>query len=269
MPCTNQNFLLISNYQPMTTQERIEKIESELSELKALALKEKEEKEFKVGDWVIIIDYSADTSCPTHVNGDTGIIKSINKVDAKVEVAGKGTANYGDYKGSSFGKRFRKATPEEIEKHLIEQAEKKGFVKGASVVSIAHGGSASIIGNVFLYRDVTKFFPNASTSYYGEDKQYAICVNYSCHRGWDFLDKIKLLPSTPQIEINGYKAEFKEWGISFNGGCAKISKEVFIQLAKSCNGAINDDNRTLESVKIGKGEFTRDQIKEIATHFTK
>jgi hypothetical protein len=263
MECTNLKFLITCNHKPMTTQERIEKAEKELSALKALALKEKEEKEFNVGDWVAYMESGWQEVMKSKYNVVDNVYKIKELNDGYIYVEG-----YGE-RSNAERTNFRKATEEEIKTHLISEAEKKGFVKGASVVSIALGGSASIIGNVFLYRDIAKFFPNARTSYYGEDKKDAICVNYSCHRGWDFLDKVKLLPSAPQIEINGYKAEFKTWGISFNNGCAKISKEVFIQLAKSCNGAVNDDNRTLESVKIGKGEFSRDQIKEIANHFTK
>jgi hypothetical protein len=244
----------------MTTQERIEKIESELSELKALALKEKEEKEFKVGDWVIIIDYSADTSCPTHTNGDTGIIKSINKVDAKVEVAGKGTANYGDYAGSSFGKRFRKATEKEIKTHLISEAEKKGFVKGAKTDS-------GIIESLSIYKNLGPADRSNRTHKYaaihGE--------NFIVATGEWFclpIEELKLLPSTPSIEKCGYKGEFEEVCLNFNN-CARFDKQLFIDLSKIFKYKYSNSNREIISIKIGKADFTAQEVIEIANHFTK
>jgi hypothetical protein len=263
MPCTNQNFLLISNYQPMTTQERIEKIESELSELKALALKEKEEKEFKVGDWVIIIDYSADTSCPTHTNGDTGIIKSINKVDAKVEVAGKGTANYGDYAGSSFGKRFRKATEKEIKTHLISEAEKKGFVKGAKTDS-------GIIESLSIYKNLGPADRSNRTHKYaaihGE--------NFIVATGEWFclpIEELKLLPSTPSIGIGGKPVEFHENYVRIFD--KPIPKERFSEIHEVFEPLlIHGINIQGVLVKKCNGDevlITPKQIETISNHFTK
>lgn len=72
---------------------------------------------------------------------------------------------------------------------------------------------------------------------------------------------------TPQITINGYKGEFFDWGISFNSGCAKIQKEIFISLSKHIGQKFEYTNREVESITIGKGTFTKEQIKEIAEFY--
>jgi hypothetical protein len=67
----------------------------------------------------------------------------------------------------------------------------------------------------------------------------------------------------PLITINGYKGEFFDTYVKF--GCAEISKEVFIDL-----DTINEykhTNREVESVTIGKGTFTKEQIREIAEYY--
>ena len=68
----------------------------------------------------------------------------------------------------------------------------------------------------------------------------------------------------PQITINGYKGEFFEEYVKF--GCAKISKYVFIQLS-SINKDFVENNREIESVTIGKGTFSKEQIKQIAEYY--
>lgn len=68
---------------------------------------------------------------------------------------------------------------------------------------------------------------------------------------------------TPDIKINSYKAEFFENYVKF--GCAEISKEVFIDL-HTCREYKNT-NRDVEKVTIGKGEFTKEQIKEIVEYY--
>lgn len=78
----------------------------------------------------------------------------------------------------------------------------------------------------------------------------------------------------PDITINGYKAEFFEDYVKF--GCAEINKSVFITLNKlrqslNLDSAISystHTNRSIESVTIGKGTFTKEQIKEIAEYYT-
>jgi hypothetical protein len=249
----------------MTTQEKIEQKEKELSELKALALKEKEEKEsLKPGDYCFYNDAAKRELVTVYRSG-------IMKVDKMCHITNYGLNNvFLNQYNSTAQSWLRKATEEEIKNYLLSEAEKKGFVKGARVKVVKKVTDGWYSVQFGTFDPIKSSFGDQGVIEHLSIRNNSVYAKMNCHgTGEVCIDAIKLLPSTPQIEINGYKAEFKEWGISFNGGCAKISKEVFIQLAKSCNGAINDDNRTLESVKIGKGEFTRDQIKEIATHFTK
>lgn len=76
----------------------------------------------------------------------------------------------------------------------------------------------------------------------------------------------------PDITINGYKGEFLDKCVKF--GCAEISKQVLIDLFQINNSIRNgetsigrDTNRSIESVTIGKGTFTKDQIKQIAEYY--
>ena len=68
---------------------------------------------------------------------------------------------------------------------------------------------------------------------------------------------------TPYIVINTYEGEFFDDYVTF--GCAEISKEVFIDLF-TCKEYPNT-NRDVESVTIGKGTFTKEQIKQIAEYY--
>lgn len=76
--------------------------------------------------------------------------------------------------------------------------------------------------------------------------------------------------STPEIEINGYKAEFKEWGLDFNNGCATINKKCFIDLYDFFSDkSYTNQNKSITSVTIGRGTFTTDQIKQIVDYYKK
>lgn len=69
--------------------------------------------------------------------------------------------------------------------------------------------------------------------------------------------------SAPDITINNHKAEFFDDYVKF--GCVEIHKRVFINLA-----TISDyphTNREIESVTIGKGTFSKAEIKSIANHY--
>lgn len=74
--------------------------------------------------------------------------------------------------------------------------------------------------------------------------------------------------TTPDIEINGYKAEFHEDYVKF--GCAEIGVEMFTELNTFLHREfLNYGNRQIETVKIGKGEFTVEHIKQIAEYYEK
>lgn len=78
--------------------------------------------------------------------------------------------------------------------------------------------------------------------------------------------------SHPDITINGYKGEFFNWGVKF--GCAEIHCNVFVELNKLYNNIQNKDiaignitNKNIESVTIGNGVFSKEQIKQIAEYY--
>ena len=69
------------------------------------------------------------------------------------------------------------------------------------------------------------------------------------------------------ITINGYKGEFFNDYVKF--GCAEIGKELFIQINKFILARFDCgiSNKEIESVTIGKGTFTKEQIKQIAEYY--
>lgn len=78
-----------------------------------------------------------------------------------------------------------------------------------------------------------------------------------------FKGKWAEIIKTPCIIINGYKVEFFPTYVKF--GYAEINKEVFIDLATI--NEYSNTNREVESVTIGRGVFTKAQIKEIADYY--
>jgi len=68
----------------------------------------------------------------------------------------------------------------------------------------------------------------------------------------------------PDIVINGYKGEFFDYHVKF--GCAEISKQIFLDLY-AIRTSDHEGVKNIESVTIGKGTFTKAQIKEIAEYF--
>lgn len=76
------------------------------------------------------------------------------------------------------------------------------------------------------------------------------------------------IASYPNIVIDGYKAEFFDSYVQF--GSAIIDRDVFINIYESNNSFSlkgGCSNREIESVTIGKGIFSKSQIKEIAEYY--
>lgn len=74
-----------------------------------------------------------------------------------------------------------------------------------------------------------------------------------------YTSNIKL--AVPDVTINGYKAEFKDNMVMF--GCAAISKEQLKDAQTFLEKKYEDGNRENNSVKIGAGEFTLQNIKDL------
>jgi hypothetical protein len=221
-------------------------------QLEELKLSAKEE-EFKVGDYVFILD-KHDSK---YNNGE--VVKVARMSDLHKVYNSQFYWLYTDTGGNDIvlSKNTRKATKEEIESHLIKEAEKKGFVKGAKVKGTAYLGgkfSATIdkvtisFGTEYLFQ----LWRNNTSEFWGIKN----------------LSDAELIPSHPSITINGYKAEFKESLVKF--GCAEIDTEIFRILNDAFNVRKNlGGNKSVTSVKIGNGEFTVKQIEEIAKHYSK
>jgi hypothetical protein len=198
--------------------------------------------EFKNGDWVFVKRW--------HFNADLqpqiGQYNQYNQVPPNHGIDLFKTQPR--YHGVWWFKEedFRHATKEEIEAHLIKEAENKGFVPGAICRSKEFGTLRSPIKELFF------------------DK--ILCVRFK-DGGWDRINDIEPI-AHPTITINGYDAKFESWGLNFNN-CAKINKEAFIEAQDFITkvGGMSMSNRTVTSIKIGKGEFTPQQIEEIVKYY--
>lgn len=163
-----------------------------------------------------------------------------------------------------------KLAPQEIESHLIKEAEKKGFVKGAKVRYL--DTTPNIIQEIELY-DLIKQGSYAVCTYAEKEKYFLVIKDRSITIP---LPECTLVPSHPEIKVTvgdtEYTAEFKNWGISFNN-CAKFNKSDVIKLSnltdflntQSTNP--NKTNRKINSIKWGKAEFTINQLKQITDYY--
>lgn len=100
-----------------------------------------------------------------------------------------------------------------------------------------------------------------SRRYYDSDSKYGNTAN---DRIVYFEGRWAEIVGYPLITVNGYIGEFQKDNIVF--GCAKIHKQLFLELF-----AIKDSTWTngkeIESVTIGRGTFSKSQIKEIAEYY--
>lgn len=241
--------------QPSTYQPKDIHFELETHYGEALRLAgEKEEEEFKVGDWVKVVKFveGGELGRSNHDIGDVFQISEI--VDSTCEGVGKWV--YEKCGNPISIHALHKSTPQEIESHLISEAKKRGLDKiGAKFYNV---------NKDYGRNEHLESVSEGRFQYIKEEDLLYVDGNTCYHKGtW-----AEVLPSHPQIEINGYKAEFFEDHVSF--GCAKFDRRVFTVLQEVMNGKHGEgskSNRKLVSVKLGEGEFSREQIIEIADHF--
>ena len=265
------------------------------------------EEQYKVGDWVIVDNYS-------YKYDYTPLkIKSIE--------LSYGKNYYYFYNSIEDDDNFRddmivrKATTEEIEKELIKQAKKRGY-EGKEIIMIEgdftignkvyykltdissyiyselndklnvallsndqftiykQGQWAEIIEEKEKYIEVLNDVGNdidhkECNSYASKGKKLKVireehicngiaCV-YVCEGGYVIyndcakeITKEEYLNKEPQIEINGYKAEFHNKYVKF--GCQSYSKEFIITL----NDALQNNNLKMDY---------KNQIKQIADYY--
>jgi len=214
------------------------------------------EKEFKVGDIVKIIK-----SCSSSSNSD-GDIGKITRLDKNKLNDFEDFINTAEINGWwEATKSLKLASPEEIKEYennlLIEEAKKK-FPIGTRFNSPGKNLANYALNQVV---EVANFEVQS-------DGMITVERTSKNSEGIIYNDGewAEILPSYPQITVNGYKGEFFDQYVKF--GCAEISKQLFIDLHKTTkvNWSVYG-NKNIESVTIGKGTFSKEQIKEIAEYY--
>lgn len=168
---------------------------------------EKEEEEWKVGDFFKVVG-------GRRRDGEILRIKRIGSgeyLQYEADVAEYGT----DYSPDNMAR----VSPEEIEKHLLAEAEKKGFVKGAKVDPI-HGKENTMrsfnggwCGNMAAgVREIT--------GYTFRDNELLIEVSGTVAGVFFRMEGFSLIPSHPQIRLGQYDVEFFDNHIMV--GCTKV-----------------------------------------------
>ena len=145
-------------------------------------------------------------------------------------------------------------------KHLLRKATSEEIKDAKKDALLAEAESKYPIGTVF--KSAYSGFISKVTDKIRTDIDNDGLVN---DEGMYILFKGKWaeIIKAPCIIINGYKAEFFPTYVKF--GYAEINKEVFIDLATI--NEYSNTNREVESVTIGRGVFTKAQIKEIADYY--
>jgi hypothetical protein len=220
--------------------------------------------EFKNGDYVVYINK---TGC--RMSAKEGAIAIVNENREYLDVKWICYKSVGQHDGGYHHDDFRLATHEEIEAYLIEEAKNKGFVVGGEFYD-QENRAHSITG----YKLITsKKGGSTSCEIHFASHGIHLALKYGIAFAVP-VDLCTLKAKNPTIQVNGYKAKFEDWGLNFNG-CAKIHKEAFIEAQEfitkvnSLSNVYGEHlmNRTVTSIKIGKGEFTPQQIEEIVKHY--
>jgi hypothetical protein len=227
---------------------------------KALELASEEVKEeLRVGNWVVSLNDTWQEAMDFIKKGKK--VYQVFKIDREFIFV--------DEESNQRSDKFRKATPEEIEKHLISEGEKRGLYSEAKFTGLrptnnkyevndegktlygTSGTSNARVGNRFGYNSKT-------------DTLYV--WGYGLHVIYEKGKWAELVPSTPSIEKCGHKGKFESNRLNFND-CAMFDSQLFIDLAKIFKYKYSNSNRDIVSIKIGKADFTLSEVIKIANHF--
>lgn len=232
----------------MNIQEKIESLEKQLAEVKALAEKQKEQ-DWKVGDWAVITNY--DWVC-NHTGLEEGDMFKVIRMEK--QISGLWLFSKDTKSTACLANDCRKATPEEIEKHLTQEAEKRGFVVGVKFINankqyIPAKHIETIRRGDFHYNhEEDILFADGNTCYHkGVWGEIVTCVS-------------------PQIKIGSYHVEFFEDHITV--GCKSVHKSSIIKLKNE----IKDFNESthaaiIEGLVINGHTVGVDKLEEIAKHY--
>lgn len=235
--------------------DRIEQLEKELAELKA----ELSEEEFEEGGWAVptenLLGFRG--GVPVRLierdKGDNGWL-----VEQYGSESMSGKAPYVWYHKDSL----RPATEGEIKEALIAEAKRRGLVKGAKARQRHDEYDKTIEDR--LISDKYEYDSSRDVLYVRPETMIGVWV-YRCGQ-W-----AELVGATPSIEVNGHTAEFHEDYVEF--GCARIGSYMFEDLSRLIkDNLIYQDsgptgNRGVTGIKIGRGVFTLEQIKQIAKYY--
>jgi hypothetical protein len=226
---------------------------------KALDLAAEVEKpEFKSGDYVVFINKSG-----CRITAEIGALALVNENRDYLDVKWLCSKACSQHDGGYYHEDFRLATHEEIEATLIEEAKKKGFVVGAKIKT---GKGYPESGTIEGFQLITTANGSGLTMDFFVKNGIHLAVKFN---GVCLIPVEQcILTNIPIIKVNGYEAKFEDWGLDFNG-CAKINKDAFIEAQDFITkvNSLSMMNRTVTSIKIGKGEFSPAQIEEIVKYY--
>lgn len=252
--------------QTMKTQEQIDEeikyLEAKIQNLK----QEKESQNFEVGDWFVANDVK--TSCD-YKNGNIYEIINITQDFGTKFLISRLIENGLNIKNNGLDiKNARKATPTEIEAHLIKLAEESGLIVGKTT---KRNHFDYKIESIELFTEKDKIscscfnFLKVNNIKYGL-KWTANSGGLNVAYPFDYISYIQS-KLQPKITINGYDAEFCAGYVKF--GCAKFENEVFLGAKKFINKVCYFEsnsgltNRHVENIKLGAGIFTPTDIENI------
>lgn len=268
----------------------IHQIEKEIQQLtkEVEFIKQKKKEEikscdFKIGDYLVCIDNTKITSKQLSVGLTLGKIYTVLS-EPRSFITLDGTEEIGidiisdtDFKIIKLISRFRSANNDEIEKFLLSEAEKQGFVVGANVEynnpneklekNKVRFGRIIKLKVIFSQDNLdSNFNSDLNHEKVKEGKPFLVVQFGDCRScPISYLKLVKEEPITMIVEDIAYQAEFKEGFVVF--GCATISNHL-IQAAhqfliRYSIGCFKDSNRKVEWVKIGKGEFDLELLEKI------
>lgn len=149
------------------------------------------------------------------------------------------------------GCKLKPATKEEIQTALENEAKKRGFKEGAAF-------DISVIDEIYTKNGVAE---NNEFIYYPE-RDVLRLDGYIIYKDGKWAE---LLPSTPDITINGYKAEFKVDRVKF--GCQEFHKKGIAAL-NSALEHFNSGDYKLNGFQFGVIFVKSEWIEEINNYFT-
>ena len=218
----------------MNVHEKIEKLETELAELKRqVEIERQNKKQFKQGDWVVIREDTANPVRITRTDGFGNFPLEVTFLDGGV----------GAWR---LDETIRHATKEEVETAIRDEWDRRCKEAGWDNGDEAH------IENQSNDQEYDRYYDS------GGDELWT-CNGKVYEKGKWAVPK----PKQSKIIINGYEAEFNDGFVKF--GCAEIDFDLFDELDDLIQGHWKG-NRFIESVTIGQGTFTKEDISLITKH---